>query len=137
MTITLAPEIERALNEQLQQLGTTPEGFVTEAVREKLASLPPKKDDGRGMDRPAPRTSRACWCLPLRRGCQPGELIRGSPVVAYLIETNILMRLANPNDALHSVAGGAIVTLRSRGEALRTAPQNLIEFRNGATRPAM
>lgn len=43
MTIILAPEIERALNEHLPQLGTTPEGFVTEAVREKLASLPSKK----------------------------------------------------------------------------------------------
>lgn len=43
MTIILAPEIERALNEHLPQLGTTPEGFVTEAVREKLASLPPKQ----------------------------------------------------------------------------------------------
>lgn len=42
MTIILAPEIERALNEHLPQLGTTPEGFVTEAVREKLASLPRK-----------------------------------------------------------------------------------------------
>lgn len=57
--------------------------------------------------------------------------------MAYLIETNILMRLANPNDALHSVADNAIVALRLRGEALHTAPQNLVEFRTGATRPAL
>lgn len=37
MTIILAPEIERALTEQAYRMGKTPEGFVLEAVQEKLA----------------------------------------------------------------------------------------------------
>ena len=45
------------------------------------------------------------------------------------------MRIANPADALYAVAETAVETLRQQGEALHIAPQNLIEFRNGATRP--
>ena len=55
--------------------------------------------------------------------------------MAYLVETSILARLANPSDAYHSVATHAILTLHRQGESLRTSPQNLIEFRNCATRP--
>lgn len=57
--------------------------------------------------------------------------------MAYLVETNILMRLANSSDTLYSIADAAITTLQDQGEELRTAPQNLVEFRNGATRPAI
>jgi predicted nucleic acid-binding protein len=56
--------------------------------------------------------------------------------VAYLIDTSILGRLANLADASHAVAARAIVELHRRGEALHLAPQNLVEFRNVATRPA-
>ena len=55
--------------------------------------------------------------------------------MAYLIETPILLRLANTEDAQYSVAEVAVEKLQERGEGLYIAPQNLIEFRNGATRP--
>jgi predicted nucleic acid-binding protein len=56
--------------------------------------------------------------------------------VAYLIDTSVLGRLANRLDAAHGLATAAIAELHRRGEVLHIAPQNLIEFRNFATRPA-
>ena len=53
----------------------------------------------------------------------------------YLVETPLLLRLANASDPQYVVAEAAISRLRSRGESLHVAPQNLVEFRNGATRP--
>jgi len=55
--------------------------------------------------------------------------------LAYLVDTPILMRLANTKDAQYLPAETATEELRTRGEILHVAPQNLIEFRNGATRP--
>lgn len=55
--------------------------------------------------------------------------------MAYLVDTSILGRLANTTDAFYSIATQAVLTLHRRGESLRTTPQNLIEFRNAATRP--
>jgi predicted nucleic acid-binding protein len=55
--------------------------------------------------------------------------------VAYLLDTSILIRLANQADAQHAVADSAIVELLLRSEALFITAQNLIEFRNVATRP--
>jgi predicted nucleic acid-binding protein len=55
--------------------------------------------------------------------------------VAFLIDTNILVRLANVADAFYPVADRAVAELHQRGESLHIAPQNLIEFRNVATRP--
>lgn len=52
-----------------------------------------------------------------------------------LIDTSILVRIANALDPLGPVARSAVRTLRSGGEHLCVAPQNLIEFRNVATRP--
>ena len=52
-----------------------------------------------------------------------------------LIDTSVLGRLANNDDPSHLIAGVAVLELRRRGEALLTAAQNLIEFRNFATRP--
>ncbi len=54
----------------------------------------------------------------------------------YLIETPVLVRLANPHDPEYVDAETAVLLLHRRGEALHIAPQNLIEFRNVATRPA-
>jgi predicted nucleic acid-binding protein len=56
--------------------------------------------------------------------------------VAYLVDTSILGRLANRADPSYPVADRAVMELHRRGEALHLTPQNLIEFRNGATRPA-
>ncbi len=56
--------------------------------------------------------------------------------MAHLIDTSILARLANTADASHALAARAVVELHRHGEALHVAPQNLVEFRNVATRPA-
>jgi hypothetical protein len=55
--------------------------------------------------------------------------------MAYLIDSSVLARLANTVDALYAIADRAIMELHQRGEVLHVAPQNLIEFRNAATRP--
>ncbi len=55
--------------------------------------------------------------------------------MAYLIDTSILARLANTADAQYATADRAVMELHYRGEVLCVAPQNLIEFRNFATRP--
>jgi len=55
--------------------------------------------------------------------------------MALLLDTSILGRLANSADVSHSLANAAIAELHRRGETLHIPPQNLIEFRNFATRP--
>lgn len=55
--------------------------------------------------------------------------------MAHLLDTNILVRLANTVDANHAVAVRAVLELHRRGETLHLTPQVLIEFRNVATRP--
>jgi predicted nucleic acid-binding protein len=56
--------------------------------------------------------------------------------MAYLLDTNVLVRLANTADTRHAVAARTVVELHRRGEVLHVTPQVLIEFRNVATRPA-
>ena len=55
--------------------------------------------------------------------------------MAHLIDTNVLVRLANNADANHPVAARAVLELHRQGRALHLTPQVLIEFRNVATRP--
>lgn len=55
--------------------------------------------------------------------------------MAYLIDTSILIRLANVADARHAVAARAMLELHRRGEGVHLTPQVLVEFRNVATRP--
>lgn len=55
--------------------------------------------------------------------------------MAILVDTSILGRLANQADASHAVAAAAIAELHRRGDVLNITAQNLIEFRNFATRP--
>jgi hypothetical protein len=45
--------------------------------------------------------------------------------MAYLVDTNILARLANAADTQHPVAVRAVVELHRRGEALHVTPQVL------------
>ncbi len=52
-----------------------------------------------------------------------------------LVDTSVLGRLANRTDVAHPVAAAAIAELHRRGEVLHVTPQNLVEFRNYATRP--
>ena len=55
--------------------------------------------------------------------------------MAYLLDTNILLRTINPNDPMHSEVVAAIDTLNARREQVVIAPQNLIELWNVCTRP--
>ncbi len=55
--------------------------------------------------------------------------------MAVLLDTNILVRLANTADVSYATAARAVAELHRRGEVLHLTPQNLIEFRNVATRP--
>ena len=56
--------------------------------------------------------------------------------MAMLLDTSVLGRLANRADVAHAVATAAIAELHRRGEVLHVTSQNLIEFRNFATRSA-
>jgi predicted nucleic acid-binding protein len=53
-----------------------------------------------------------------------------------LTDTNILLRSADSDHALHPSATDAVDRLRLRGDRPCLVPQNLIEFRAVATRPA-
>ncbi len=55
--------------------------------------------------------------------------------MAHLVDTSLLLRLANPGDALFSVAANTVKELHRQSEILHIAPQNLVEFRGSATRP--
>ena len=55
--------------------------------------------------------------------------------MAVLLDTNILVRVANAADASQPVARRAVAELHRRGEVLHVTPQVLIEFRAVATRP--
>jgi predicted nucleic acid-binding protein len=55
--------------------------------------------------------------------------------VAYLVDTNLLVRLAQPHHPLNAIARLALDALRDRGEDMCITSQNLIEFWGVATRP--
>lgn len=55
--------------------------------------------------------------------------------MAVLIDSSVLGRFANQTDPMYTKARNAIGELHRRGERLHVAAQNLIEFRNFATRP--
>ncbi len=55
--------------------------------------------------------------------------------MSYLADTPLLLRIANPSEPQYPIANAAVSRLQVRGEALHIAPQNLVEFRNGGTRP--
>jgi predicted nucleic acid-binding protein len=55
--------------------------------------------------------------------------------MAFLADTSILGRRANPHDSLYGVADNAIVKLHRQSEVVYITAQCLIEFRNFATRP--
>ncbi|NJO96439.1 MAG: PIN domain-containing protein [Pleurocapsa sp. CRU_1_2] len=56
--------------------------------------------------------------------------------MAYLLDTNILLRTISPNDPMHAITVAAIDTLNARRERVVIAPQNLIELWNVCTRPS-
>jgi predicted nucleic acid-binding protein len=56
--------------------------------------------------------------------------------VAYLVDTNVLLRWAQPAHPDYPVARAAVEMLRLQGEQVFLTAQNIIEFWNAATRPA-
>ena len=54
----------------------------------------------------------------------------------YLADTNILLRLAQPQHPMHAVSQTAIKVLVTNGDDICVIPQNIIEFCNVATRRA-
>lgn len=56
--------------------------------------------------------------------------------MSYLLDTSVLVRLASTLDPSHGTARDTVARLHRQGESLCVAPQNLIEFRNVATRSA-
>lgn len=55
--------------------------------------------------------------------------------MSYLVDTNVLLRLAQRTHLMHVDARRALASLRKQGEELCIIPQNLIEFWAAATRP--
>ena len=55
--------------------------------------------------------------------------------IDILVDTSVLIRLANATDILYPVALRATVELHRRGNALALAPQCLVEFQAVSTRP--
>lgn len=56
--------------------------------------------------------------------------------MAYLVDTNIFLRLANRDDGQRGIALNALILLRRRNENLHYTTQVLSEFWNVCTRPA-
>ena len=52
-----------------------------------------------------------------------------------LLDANILLRLADPTSAAHTIAATAVSTLRAGGDSLHIVPQCIYEFWVVATRP--
>ncbi len=55
--------------------------------------------------------------------------------MAYLLDTGILLRLADQKDTQHLLILDAVARLGDRGEQLVMSTQNVAEFCNVATRP--
>ena len=55
--------------------------------------------------------------------------------MSFLVDTNLLLRSAEPSHPMYPEAINAIGILRERGERLHIIPQNFIEFWNVYTRP--
>lgn len=56
--------------------------------------------------------------------------------MAYLSDTNLLLRGIQPAHPIHQIAVAAMAKLLSRGERVCIVPQNVMEFWNVCTRPA-
>jgi predicted nucleic acid-binding protein len=55
--------------------------------------------------------------------------------VAFLLDTNILLRSADPAHPMYSDAVASVATLLAAGETVYIVPQNISEFWNVCTRP--
>src|SRR5216684_5519149 len=81
--------------------------------------------------RPSPDAS------PVRLRRQPrGYVRRPRPLMRVLVDTNILLRSAQPSHPLSSQATHAVSNLIRQKDAVFFCSQNIAEFWNVATRPA-
>lgn len=55
--------------------------------------------------------------------------------MSVLVDTNLLSRIADPNNPQNSVAAESVKRLLAKGETLCVVPQNIYEFWVVATRP--
>ena len=55
----------------------------------------------------------------------------------YLLDSGILLRLADEHDSQHALVETAVGTLGNKGDELYITTQNVAEFWNVATRPAV
>jgi predicted nucleic acid-binding protein len=55
--------------------------------------------------------------------------------VSVLVDTNVLLRLAQPNQGQYRAATDGVARARLAGEALNVTPQNITEFWAAVTRP--
>jgi predicted nucleic acid-binding protein len=56
--------------------------------------------------------------------------------MSILVDTNVLLRRAQPDHPSHTVAVESVARLLAAGEVVYFTPQNIAEFWNVATRPA-
>jgi predicted nucleic acid-binding protein len=56
--------------------------------------------------------------------------------MSILVDTNVLLRRAQPEHPSHAVAVESVARLLAAGEVVYFTPQNIAEFWNVATRPA-
>lgn len=56
--------------------------------------------------------------------------------MSFLVDTNVLLRSAQPSHTMHADAVRAVGALLARGEMLSVIPQNIIEYWAVATRPS-
>ena len=57
-------------------------------------------------------------------------------MATILADTNILLRLGDPNSPLHQLVNHAVNQLKTMGDIICIVPQNLYEFYTVATRPS-
>lgn len=56
--------------------------------------------------------------------------------MSVLVDTNVLLRRAQPDHSSHAVAVESVARLLAAGEPVYFTPRNIAEFWNVATRPA-
>ena len=115
--------------------GLTPEAIVSRQQAARTIAFRQTGPTDRAVK--MTRESRLGKAKGLRRfAAARGAHQRGDlRVMAILVDTNLLVRLANLGDSMHTTAFRAVLELHRQGEILHVTPQNLIEFHAVATRP--
>ena len=132
MQIALPSELEAALNESARRNGVSPQELALRALGERFLINSPPLPPTDEWERIVLGAATDCGVSLPHSVLSSEGTVR---LVAYLIDTSVLARLANSADSHYAAASGAVLELHRRGEILHITPQNLIEFRSVATRP--